>query len=224
MANSLSDNFSVYLQRVGRIYEKPEIKSSVEILLSLFAVTMLSLLAIKPTISNVLSLQKKIEDQRIVLKKADLKIGQLFAAQDSLTENADSLSAYSLAVPENFSYNSITRRVAYLALKNGLTLNRETLPGNTLVGAGGDQKRNVNVKDKDKILTYDENGLMEIGLTFSASGSQASILNFLMELENMDRLAMIKNMSITKQQKLIEQAGQLMINGEVIFYNYKTSL
>lgn len=217
MPRSLSDNLSVYLQRVGRVYEKPEIKSSVEILLSIFAVTILSLLAIKPTIANVLSLQKKIEDQKVILKKADTKIGQLFTAQDALTEHASSLGLYDLAVPSGFDYNSITRRVALLALKNGLTLSRVSLPGNVLVGSG---EANKTVKDKKEVLIYDTDGQMKIPVSFSAIGSQNSILSFLVELENMDRLALIGNISITKQQKTIEQSGQLAVSGEVIFYSF----
>ena len=63
------------------MYQRPEIKASVEIILSVFTVAGLLLLAIRPTLATVATLQKKIEDQQVVNRRLEAKISQLVNAQ-----------------------------------------------------------------------------------------------------------------------------------------------
>jgi len=67
MASILNnEKYSLYFQKVSLMYKRPEIRASLEVILSVFTITILIFAAIRPTLTNIVSLQKKIEDQEVI--------------------------------------------------------------------------------------------------------------------------------------------------------------
>jgi len=221
MAQSqLNQRYSLYFQRVNLLYQRPEIKASLEIILSVFTVTMLVLFAIRPTITNIFSLQKKIADQEVLLKKTDNKIGQLIAAQKQISQNAQDIELLSEAVPLTFDYFNYAKRMVVVAKDNNVTIDTIAMPGDVMAGKG-----NILDIPKEKAKSYslpDKNGLLLVSAKFSATGDQAGIFGFLTQLENMDRITLIENIDITKTQKSASDNRQaLTVTGSVNFYSFE---
>lgn len=216
MAQSLYQQSSLYFQRVRTLYDKPEVRASLEVILSVFAVVVLTFLAIRPTITNVFALQKKIEDQNTLTIKADNKIKQLLTAQETLDGAVDQLPLYDEAVPDSFTYYDYLARIETVATKNGLRLESLNLPGDYLSES---KSPTTEVTKSDVYVKIDETGKKMITVNFSVVGSQANILNFLLDLENMDRVAIITSLDITKTKKVAGQTeSSLTGNGRVTFY------
>ena len=217
----LYKQYSVFAQRAGALYAKPEIRASLEIILSVFTVTLLIFFAIRPTLTNVASLQKKIEDQEVVLKKADTKVSQLLSAETQLSENQGRLALLVDAVPDNFNYFNISKRVEIVAREASVTLSLMRLPGSIVLG-GPDVPGLVGDRAKEVVMP-DENGVMMIGVQFNVGGGQEQVLNFMRSLENMDLLAVIQNIKISKTTTSGTGAG-LDLEGRAWFYSFRSAI
>ena len=219
--NALYQRYTDYYQKASALYQRPQVKASLEIILSVFTVTLLIFFAIRPTLINVASLQKKIEDQEVVLKKINIKLGQLIRAEQQLSENRDRLQLFSEAVPNSLNYFNISKRVEILARENLVNLEAVRLPGSVV------SESDVSDLARDKavgIARPDADGLMTIPVSFSIEGGQPQILGFLRGLENMDMLAVVKSIRIAKQPAIREGLQpSLGVDGTAWFYTINSS-
>lgn len=216
--NILLSRYSVYYQRATVLYQKPEIRASVEIILSVFAVAMLIFFAIRPTIINIFALQKNITDQEAVLKKAENKIGQLLKAEKQLSDFSDRLNLIDSAVPTGKSFFAFAKRVEIIALDSGIKIESYSFPSDHMSGI-----TNLKQIDATKIKNLTKvgpNGLVEYKVNIKISGNQKTITSFLNRLENMDLLAFVKEFTISKDQKGTNQvAKELKADVTVLFYD-----
>ena len=216
MASLLSnEKYALYYQKVGLLYKRPEIRASLEVILSVFTVTILILVAIRPTLVNITSLQKKIEDQEVVSKKADNKISQLISAEKQLKEYAMSLSLYDTAVPDGYTYAGGAERLEYLAKSNNVNIESLTFSGYSLTNGQAVKQDWFN-----KVAKTDANNLIIDNVSFTVSGKPQNIINFLKQAENMDLLAVLSNVSITKQMGMTRAEDTLKATGQIRFYFY----
>jgi hypothetical protein len=219
MANILSnEKYALYYQKIGLLYKRPEIQASLEIILSVFTVLILISAAIRPTLVNITSLQKKIDDQTVVDKKADNKIIQLLNAQKELTTYSDSLYLFDAAVPDNFTYSENAERLQFLAKKNSLTMESLSFPGYALLG-----NSNSGMDWGKKILKTVNDGVFPEQIDFAIKGKPQNVINFLAEVENMDRLAILNSVTMTKQVGQTQAEDTLKASGRMSFYFYSSS-
>lgn len=216
MAGLISnEKYSLYFQKVGLLYKRPEIRASLEVILSVFTVTILVFAAIRPTVTNIISLQKKITDQEIVIKKADNKISQLLNAQKQLNAFRSSLKLFDEAVPDSYSYVGSAKRLEYLAIKNHLMIDSLSFSGFTLLKGG-----NAVGGWATKIAQPTANNTLLDQITFSVYGKPQNVIIFLREVENMDRLVELNSVSLTKQIGLSKSEDTLKATGQMTFYFY----
>jgi hypothetical protein len=212
-----NEKYSLYYQRVSLIYQRPEVKASLEVIMSVFTVLILIFAAIRPTLTNIASLQKKIEDQDSLNKKADNKIAQLFNAQNQLTTYQNQINLYNEAVPDLFSYYGTTARIEFLARKYNLEVETVTMPGTLIFGGG-----NPTGEWTTKLVAKDANNIVLTGVNFSLIGQPQNVIQMVADLENMDRLTVIRNLVFTKETTAPNQPDKLKASGQVDFYFYKT--
>lgn len=216
MAGILSnEQYSLYFQKVGLLYKRPKIRASLEIILSVFTVTILVFAAIRPTLVNIVSLQKKIGDQETVNKKADNKVTQLLNAQNQLNTFRSSLPLFDAAVPDIFSYTDSSKRLEYVAKKNNLNIESMSFSGITLLNGG-----KVGGDWDTKIAKPTANNTLLDQVTFSVSGKPQEVITFLREIENMDRLVELNSVTLTKQIGLGQTESILKATGQITFYFY----
>lgn len=210
-----NEKYSLYYQKIGLIYQRPEIKASLEIILSVFVVTLLVFTAIRPTLTNIAALQKRIDDLESVNKKADNKIAQVFNSQNQLSTFQDKLRLFDEAVPDKFSYYGMAGRVELLARKNGLSIQTVSMPGIRLFGKGkgvGEWSTKTLVRNADKIV--------KSSVSFTVSGDPKRVRVFLEEVENMDRLASLENVVMSTEIGQANKTLSLRVTAEISFYFY----
>jgi hypothetical protein len=216
MASLLSnEKYALYYQKIGLLYKRPEIRASLEVILSVFTVMILILAAIRPTLVNITSLQKKIDDQTTVDKKADNKMAQLISAQTQLTNFASSLYLFDEAVPDNFSYTDTAERMQFLAKENNLTIESAAFPGYALLGSP-----DVKTDWGTKIIKPSASNIMAEQVSFSVNGNPQNVITFLSALENMDRLGVLNSVTLSKQVGQTQADNTLRAAGQVTFYFY----
>ena len=218
MAYNFNQQYSIYYQKVRMMYQKPELKASLEIILSVFAVGLLILFAIRPTVTNISKLQKKIVDQGVVLKKIDLKISQVTKAQQQLTQFSDKLYLYNNAVPDGYNYADIAMRIEAVAVLSGVKLSDVQYPG--ILPSGLGKISGLDAAKLTKMQTPDANGLLSMPVSIVIDGGQNEVFSFLNNIENMDRLAMIKDVTISKSGgNSKDSVRSLKVNLTAIFYS-----
>lgn len=219
MASLLStERYARYYQGLSLIYQKPEIKASLEVILSVFMVTILIFVAIKPTLTNVAGLQKKITDQETLSLKADKKIGQLFSAQAQLTQYQDKIALFDKAVGNKLSYFDMMSRIELIARKNNITIDSVSAPGSIIAGTGkgaGDWST--------RLATKDTNGVTTVNVNITFYGGPKEIRKFLTEIENIDVLTMIKNVVLLKESGGAKGTQRIKATMTVYFYFLATT-
>lgn len=210
------ESYTRYYQRIRVVYQRPEIKASLEVIFSVFMVSLLIFLAIRPTLTNLATLQKKIVDEESISSKADKKIAQLFQAQEQLNTNSAFLKLYDSAVSEKFSYLEMIGRIEILANRVGVEVDSISVQGINFIGEGKGTGEWAG-----KIIKPDATGSMVIPVDFQISGRPPQIRNFLIEVENMDRLAVIKSVNLAKESGTTKGTEKIKAGGQINYYVYK---
>lgn len=215
MALINNEQYSLFYQRLSLIYQKPEVKASLEVILSVFTVTFLIFAAIRPTLTNIASLQKKIDDLDSANKKADNKIAQIFNAQTQLTNFQSKLFLLDSAVPDGFSYKDMAGRIEVLAKARGLEVQTVSLPGVRLFGEGeGTGEWSA------KLVKKDQTNIAAATVQFTVSGDPDNVSVFLRDVENLDRVTLLTQVTMSTEVG-IDRRPRLKAVGELIFYFFQ---
>lgn len=192
------DSYNRYYQGVKNIYQQPVMRASIEVILSVFAVALMVMLAIKPTLTIVVSLRKKIEDQSLVEKKITAKIAALSQAQASLTNNSSKLVWYEKAVPDKHTLDGLAKRLEILVQEGGVRLESLQFSAVPLLGDG---------------LVSKGEEAETVVMSFSVEGKLDQLLALMQEMERLDRVLLIKEIALQKQDN-----GRLKLTGKAEAY------
>lgn len=211
-----NEKYSQYYKKIRLVYQRPEIKASLEVILSVFAVIILIFAAIRPTLTNIATLQKKIADQIILNKKAENKIAELFKAQSQLSEFGNQIKLFDSAIPDNYSYFQMAGRLEYLATQNGVTLENINMPGIKTFGPDSPKTEWAN-----DLLKKNASNIFQPDVNFTITGKPEAVIKMISDLENMDTLTMINNITFSKELTKIGEPEILKAAGKIYFYFYE---
>ena len=209
-----------YIRSVQRAYlTKPGLKITVQLVLSVFSVVFFTFFAIRPTLSTISELLKKIDDQKKVNTQLDTKIQQLADAQQELFDNEPDLPLINLAIPETSDLEGFARRLEVLAVEENAELNSLQLQAVPLVG-----DKTTLASESRSAAPPTRSVNLFITFNFTLNGDQASILSFLHKLETVDRAVAITKITFTKPALQQQKFFSLTANGRgTIYYQPKTN-
>lgn len=214
-----------YLQTVQRFYEKePVVQISVQLILSIFAVAFFTFAAIRPTLGTISTLLKKIDDQNAVNTKLDTKIQQLSQAQDELSKWSAQIPLISKAIPQDNELVGFVQRLEILANQSNMKISNVQFQALPIIG----KKTSLTDDNKAKLAAAATTDLkMQAGsfITFSflLKGDSAQILNFMMQLEKLDRVVMVTKLSVNKPENLAPGEPPLVASGKGTLYYLPTT-
>lgn len=193
-------------EKIRIIYERPVIRASIEIILSVFTVTFLLTLAIRPTLATVAALQKKIVDQTVVDTKLSTKIGQLARASADLGTYADRVAEFSMAVTDTPDESGLAKRFMLIAAENNIAVNSLVLNAIPLIG------QQIKLADKEKggvKPPLEKDGkVASFLIDFDTSGTPNDVYAFLAKLEAMDRVVLVSAVDLTKEEVNLRVTGK----------------
>jgi Tfp pilus assembly protein PilO len=114
--------YNYYYQRLWRYYQKPAIKVSLSLLLTIFAVTFFAAFAIRPTLNTIAELLRKIEDQKEVSAKLEKKMAALSSLQSEYTVIQENQNVLEAAMPPNEDYQNLFMQLEAVAAANALPI------------------------------------------------------------------------------------------------------
>jgi Tfp pilus assembly protein PilO len=164
--------------------------------------------ALKPTIVTIVNLQSQIK----LKKDVDLKLGQkvqaLQKAQLSFAKAQNDLSIIDKTLPPGADFTRFERELEYLAVKNNIILFDGRFGGFNVIG---------NPKVSSTKKTVSNLNYTTLDFNLGISGSYQNLKNFLKDLENLDRLVTINNLSFSKQTQTKGAELQIKLNAQTFY-------
>lgn len=97
-----SGRYNYYYRRLKIFYQKPVTQVSSAVLFTIFTIIFFAVFAIRPTLITISELLKKINDQKIVLEKAQKKAASLATAQQLYNQASADLPVIDQAIPPDY--------------------------------------------------------------------------------------------------------------------------
>lgn len=193
--------YSRYYTYIKPVVENKIVKSSAPYVFSLITISILTIFAIRPTVSTILNLQKNIEENQKVLQALDAKAQSLIEGKrnlDNLSPQIKNKIEVSLPTKTNVPavISSLQSSSLGIASVSALQIQPLTIIDNTTV--------------KEKALL----NLGEVYFAYNVQSSFGSLLQTLENLSKSPRLLNITNVVINKQT---EGPTVLSISGKAYY-------
>lgn len=188
--------FRRYYRYIEPVVSDPIVRSYFSIVASLILVAVFVIFALSPTLTTILGLVKKIDDQKKTISSMDQKIDALISAQDSYSSFQPNLPALLSALPETSTPETVIDAVYTAASTSAVTVSAlqfGEIPVSTDSGR-------VN-KDTDSIAKKTTASSVDISLV--VTGDSAKIEAFLEKVEQMSRIIRITNLSFGSKKGIV---------------------
>lgn len=209
--NSLSGSgkYRHYLTDFRRYYQQPLVQVSLTTVLSMVLVVIFILAAIKPTLTTIAELKKKIETAEQTLAKLKSKEKAVQQAAYVYERIVDKIGYVEKSVPTTGpEYERFVKSAEILALRNNLVLTSETLGGAVLYSEVYDPYTGLSRK------------VVTMPVSIKVSGEYQKISQFLKELASIDRVFEFDNLSYTKEavsRNTTNKNVSLSISGKIAY-------
>lgn len=195
--------FKHYLKHfifITKLLKNPRVRKYSLRIISTLIILSFIFFAIKPTVADILDLQKKVSEADGILKRIEQKIEDLNLAKTNYDSLGDSTkNKIQLAIPDTATVRTITQSLEKTALKNGASISALQL-----------QSFTVEQKEIDR-----PSNLAEIEFTFNIDGPYQNLISFLQDIKTSSRLITINSLSF--QGKDENQNLIMSITGKVYF-------
>jgi len=203
--------YKEFFLNISALYkEKADLRAFLEIVMSITAVIVFLLFALKPTALTIVGLVKQIDEEKQTLSILDQKIKDLATAQTLLNQNQNFIQSIDTAVPSSPNPDMLSKQVQGLASKNsidvlGIAINQVTLVGNI-----------PTTKNLPDIKPMPE-GAHEMSFSVSVRGSYTNLTNFIKDFENMRIATKIDNIGINSSVTDTGRVIVAVISGRIPF-------
>ena len=183
-----------FFLNVLRLYKsKPNFKIYLELILSLSAMVIFSIFAIRPTIITIIGLNKEIRGKEETVVKLKQKIKNLQTASMTLQAEANRLPLIIQAVPNLASPEVFVKQIENIASQNGVIIL--------------------------KLSASEE--INELPFSISVTGHYASLSSFLKSVENLRRPVKFDSFAIISSVADLEKVLTLTITGKLPYLYYE---
>lgn len=126
-SNSITGNRRFIAEMMRMYNEKPSVKAFTEIILTLFAISIFSLFAIRPTLSTIGKLNGEIVQKADTVAKLDSKIEALSQAQSNYSRLNQELKLLNMYVPQSPQIARVAKIWEEMASQNEVVMTQMTI-------------------------------------------------------------------------------------------------
>jgi len=171
------------VQKTIRDYsEKPQLRAYLEIFLTLTAISLFGIFAIRPTIKTIGLLLQEIKAKEDTLKTMNDKINNLKIAKDLYTREEDKIKLIDEAVPIQPKPDSLALQIEELAKRDSIFINNLTIEDTQILGGANTEE------DQD------------LSLTLSIYGNYSNLTQFSNDVEDLRRPIKFDSITISSAQ------------------------
>lgn len=187
MANYLRSDYQLnyarykhYYRQIWKYYQKPVVKVSFALLLTIFTIIFFAVFAIKPTLVTIAELLKTIEEKEEVLAKLKKKAAALNSAQNEYSLNSDGIARLNQAVPDDKDVQELMTMVEATAAHHALVIDSFSF-------SELEYKKNPSLPDA-----------VTIPFTISLTADYVSLKSFLHDLVRLPRFLSVESISFSE--------------------------
>lgn len=200
---------------VAAVYKKrADLRAFLEIVLSLVAVIIFLLFALKPTALTIINLVQQIKEERNTLELLTQKVNDLQEASTVLAQNQSYVKDIDTAVSTIPEPETFAKQISGIANRNGVSLTSLSFENIVLVGNYG-----TLIASKD-VEPLPENA-HEMVYMISVKGDYTGISNFIKDMENMRVISKLDSISISSSVKDSARVISTTISGRIPFVGKK---
>jgi hypothetical protein len=213
--------YSRYYVQLKQIYqEKPEVRASLELLLTLLTISFFIVFAIRPTANTIASLLSNINSQNEVKEKLDKKIADLSTARQVWSQEQNRLALIDDALPTNPAPDLYLRQIEGLAATHHSTITNYAIEQTTLYGKKPKLVQALESENPNK----DTSGVSRTRIAFTISGQFSDLLNLMTDLETMRKIIQVDTLSISpKESGINKAAGDISLKVTAYTNYYETA-
>lgn len=205
---------SYFLNVMARYRERSDIKAYLEILLSLFTISILSIFALRPTLITIGELIKEIESKRQTLKIMDEKIQNLSRAQTVFEKEKSRISLLEVAIPKEAQPKVFASQVQALSTRHEIEISGLSTGKGTILGAS--PQGNTPTQGQSQEVNANE---LEFSIDTKVLLSQYVLLvNFLSDLQKLRIPVKIDSLRISTNQEQERKVLLMTIQGQLPYY------
>lgn len=199
----MADNrYSRYYTYIKPVTENKAVKSVAPYVFSLFTITILTIFAIRPTISTIINLQKSLEENRTTLEALNKKADDLSQARTNFQNLSPEIKTkIKTAIPENSEVPLIIRSIQSSSL-NQSSISALQIQPTVLIDT---------TKGTEQVKT----SLTDVGFSFNIQGSFAQTISMLQNLNQATRILTVDNLVLNKQQG--DSSLSISLSGKAYF-------
>lgn len=202
-----------YFARIIQAYEqKPEVKTSIELLLTLSAISFFALFAIRPTLNTIAELLATIRSQEETRQTLQEKISALGTAQTNWAEEQERIVLLNQALPDNSNPESYLQQIEGLTAKYGLQLTTFNIDRVILFGQEEEKRQ------REKIPKGAIPRVKNIDISLSVSGEFQPLISFLSDSGKLRRPIIIESLSFGASRGKVVGPLTLTVSGKVPYY------
>lgn len=177
------------------------------VIMSLVLLIVLLVLALRPTLVTISGLFGQIEQQKLISARLDEKILSLRQAISEMEAVEPDLQVLSDAIPENQNWDVLAGELYKAATESGLEITSVSIDKIPM-------SPTEPVSDQVQVSSLVPKGLIPIRFSLSAVGSEEQILNALMKIQKMKRLALFPSVAIEEDK---DGRLNLTVSGEASY-------
>lgn len=182
--NDSAKYYSRYYTYINPLLKSPTVKLYGTYTLTIFAVTVFIIFAIKPTLETITVLQTKLENSKTVLERITQKSENLSLAK----KNYEALGPETKQKINNLVPNKVFIQSVIQSLEQAAKTNQASISAL--------QFQPITITNKDETLT--NSTLATVDFTFNVEGSYSTLLKVITSIQNSSRLISIENLIFNK--------------------------
>lgn len=205
MATRWQENYQLYkryIRNLAAMYQKrQDIRSFIELLLSISAIIIFGVFAIKPTLVTIGDLNNQIEGKKTTISLLDAKIQALSAAETNYIQNRDAIALLDDAIPSNPTVETYTRQIEGLTGRSGVSIQNLRAENMPLVAQTVSENPEEAVTAAPEQVDLFPQNAASFELELNLSGSFGSLNTFLRDFEILRRPMFIDTLDIRLSQE-----------------------
>lgn len=191
---TIPQRYQRYYTYLEPVITDPLVRGYFSLVASLLLVTFFLAFALSPTVNTILSLQKKITDQKVLVAQLDTKIANLVIARQNYSQVENLIPTLETALPKRPSPQVAIGQII-------------TVASSSAVNLAGVQFRSVTFESSPAAIPPSQDlgranslvpgGLSVLPFSLSVSGTKENVYQYLKKLEDALRYMRFSNLSFT---------------------------
>ncbi len=191
------------------LYKKrAELRAFLEIILSVSAIIIFSVFALKPTVLTIINLTQQIKEKRSTLNALNLKINNLETASTVFADNQNIIPDIDSAVSTSPKPEVFVKQIRGFAAKDSVAILGFSMGEVRILGKDTGPKKSAEFAPLP-------GGASEMPFSVSIKGDYASLLAFIQDFEKMRVVSKIDNLSISSSPAETGEVIVVVIGGRV---------